>query len=138
MLVMDPMTPPMVRLSQSSHAPDGRYVLARLREPSILKALRLFLAYLHDQPSSVCFEGHTGTSIKLMLTSEGLPSDLDSLRKLYYRFHDAYGIGSTEVDADLSAFRSFFSSEKLLHLQRIRESHGKYYSSGSPSKSTNF
>ena len=102
------MTPPIVRLSRDSDAANGRYVLARLRDPSILKALRLFLAYLHDQPSSVCFEGHTNTSIKLTLASEGLPSDLDSLRKLYYRFHNAYGIGSDEVEADLSAFRSFF------------------------------
>lgn len=138
LVVMDPMTPPIVRLSQDSDAVNGRYVLARLRDPSILKSLRLFLAYLHDQPSSVCFEGHTSTSIKLMLASEGLPSDLDSLRKLYYRFHNAYGIGSTEVDADLSAFRSFFSAESLLRLQKIRESHGKYYSSGSPNKSKNF
>lgn len=135
---VDPMTPPIVRLSRDSDVANGRYLLARLRDPSILKALRLYLAYLHNQPSSVCFEGHTNTSIKLILASEGLPSDVDSLRELYYRFHNAYGIGSAEVEADLSAFRSFFSSERLQHLQRAREGHGRYFSAGSPIKNKNF
>lgn len=137
-LSLDPMTPPIVRLSRESDTANGRYLLARLRDPSILKAVRLFLAYLHDQPPSACFEGHTNTSIKLALASEGLPCDMDSLRKLFYRFHDAYGIGVAEVEADLSAFRTFFSSEKLFHLQKSRESHSKYFSSGSPSKNKNF
>lgn len=135
---IDPMTPPIVRMTRDSDAADGRYLLARLRDPSILKALRLYLAYLHDQPSNVCFEGYTTTSIKLALASEGLPSDVDSLRKLYYRFHNAYGIGLAEVEADLSAFRSFFSSEKIQQLQKTRESHSKYFSVGSPSKNKNF
>lgn len=137
-LHVDPLTPPVVRMTQNSDEASGRYLLARLRDPSILKPIRLFLAYLHDQPSSVCFEGYTNTSIKLYMASEGLPSDADSLRRIYYRFHNVYGIDSAEVDADLSAFRSFFSTEKLQQLQRIRESHTKYFSNGSPNKNRFF
>ena len=135
---LDPMNPSLVRLSRNSDAADNRCLLDRLKDPSILKPLRLFLSYLHDQPSSVCFEGHTNTSIRLALSSEGLPGDVNALRKLYYRYHDAYGIGPAEVEADLSAFRSFFSSEKLLRLQKVRESHSNYYSSGSLTKNKNF
>ncbi|XP_050303060.1 uncharacterized protein LOC126740914 [Anthonomus grandis grandis] len=127
----------MMRLSQNSDAESGRYLLSRLKDPSILRALRLYLSYLHDQPSNVCFEGHTTTSIKLMLASEGLPIDLGSLRNLMYiRFHDVYGIGAAEVEDDLSAFWSFFSSEKLVRLQKIRESQSNYFSSCSPSNVT--
>lgn len=83
MPVMDPLTPPILLMSRASDASDRRYLLTRLREPSILKSLILFLAYLHDQTSSVCFEGNTKT----------------------------YSIDSAEVGADFSAFRSFVPSE---------------------------
>lgn len=137
-LCLDPMSPPIVRLSRCSDLDNDRYLLARLRDPLILKPLRLFLAYLHDQPASTCMEGHTNTSIKLMLASEGLPSDVDSLRKLYYRFHNAYGIGPAEVEADLTSFGSYFRSENLLRLQKVRESHNNYFSGGSPTRNKNF
>uniref|UniRef100_A0A6P7F4W4 Uncharacterized protein LOC114326528 n=1 Tax=Diabrotica virgifera virgifera TaxID=50390 RepID=A0A6P7F4W4_DIAVI len=136
-LCMDPMTPPIVRLSRTADVENSRYLLARLRDPGILNPLRLFLAYLHDQPPSTCYDGHTNTTIKLMLASEGLPTDVDSLRKLYHRVHEAYGISTAEVEADLSDFGTFFSTETRLRLQKIRECQNKYFSSNSPS-SKNF
>ncbi|KAH1028481.1 hypothetical protein HUJ05_001836 [Dendroctonus ponderosae] len=63
---LDPLTPPIVKMTVASDRSKDlgrRYLIARLREPSILKAIRLYLAYLHDQPASVCYEGFTTTSI---------------------------------------------------------------------------
>lgn len=65
---------------------NGVYLLAGVREPTILKTLRLHLVYLHDQLSSVYFEAHTKTGIKLVASE--LASDVESLRKLYFSFHN--------------------------------------------------
>lgn len=126
---LDPLTPPRVRLTNNS---NSRYILARLREPDILKAIKLFLAFLHDQPASVFFDGFTNTSVKLFLASEGLPTKTEELRKILLDFNDAYGIGPDEVDADLAAFRSYLTSERINHLQLTRECYRNYYSAVSP------
>ncbi|XP_050305586.1 jerky protein homolog-like [Anthonomus grandis grandis] len=47
-LHLDPMIPPIVRLSRKSGMENDRYLLARLRDPLLLKSLRLYLAHLHD------------------------------------------------------------------------------------------
>uniref|UniRef100_A0A6P7FZ42 Uncharacterized protein LOC114335712 n=1 Tax=Diabrotica virgifera virgifera TaxID=50390 RepID=A0A6P7FZ42_DIAVI len=76
----------------------------RLREPDILKAIKLHLAFLHDQPASVFCDGYTNTSVKLFLASEGLPTKTEELRKTLLEFNDAYGIGPAEVEADIAAY----------------------------------
>lgn len=131
---LDPMTPPAVRLTKKSLVGNGRYLMARLREPAILASLKLFLAYLHDQPSSVCYEGYTCTSVKVFLASEGLPVDPSALRIIYYNFHESYGIGQAEVDNDLSTYGSYISSERRIHQQKSREYNNRYFSAVSPKK----
>lgn len=131
---LDPMTPPTVRLTQESSTGGNRYIMSRLREPAILSSLKLFLAYLHDQPSSVCFEGYTSTSVKVFLASEGLPVDPIALRAIYYKFHDFYGISSVEVDEDLSTYRTYITSERRIHLQKIRECNSRYFTADSSKK----
>lgn len=131
---MDPLTPPIVRLTSESHVGNGRYLLARLREPAILSSLKLFLAYLHDQPASVCHEGYTNTSVKVFLASEGLPTDPEALRTIYYNYHALYGISPVEVDNDLSTYGSFVSAERRIHLQRQRECNSRYFTAVSPKK----
>uniref|UniRef100_A0A6P7FU34 Uncharacterized protein LOC114332694 n=1 Tax=Diabrotica virgifera virgifera TaxID=50390 RepID=A0A6P7FU34_DIAVI len=49
---LDLLTPPRVRLTNNS---NSRYLLTRLRKPDILKAIKLHLAFLHDQPASVFY-----------------------------------------------------------------------------------
>lgn len=61
LLVMDLLTPPII-----GDAADEDYLLARLRETSILKSIMLFLAYLHVQPSIVWFKGNTNISIRVL------------------------------------------------------------------------
>lgn len=123
---IDPLTPPRVELTKKSEATDGRYLLSRLREPAIMESLRLYLAYLHDQESALCYEGSTCTSVRVFLASEGLPTDLKSLRNIYYNFHNTYGIDSTEVDNDLSSFRAYLTSKRLIHLQSAKQSQQNY------------
>lgn len=92
------MAPPIVFSSRTSFAGNGLYLLAGLSGPSILTSLRLFSAYLRYQ-SSKCL--HNKISIKL--DSKKLPSEVNSLRNPYYRLPKAYGIESTEVQADISS-----------------------------------
>ncbi|KAH1021747.1 hypothetical protein HUJ04_011231 [Dendroctonus ponderosae] len=130
---LDPLTPPIVKMTVASDRSKNsgrRYLIARLREPSILRAIRLYLAYLHDQPASVCYEGFTTTSIKVFLASEGLSIRKDALHGLYTDFHSAYGMGGAEVEADLSTYRSDVVSERTVQLQRYNESHHYFFSSG--------
>lgn len=65
---IEPITPLMVQLLRASDADGGHNLMARLREPFILKSLRLF----QHQPIGVFFEGYTKTSNKLALASEGI------------------------------------------------------------------
>jgi hypothetical protein len=123
---IDPLTPPRVRLTQEAQSTFGRTLLARLREPLIMNAIRLHLAYLSDQSNTVCYDGFTNTSIKLYLASEGLPVDLPSLKKLYNDFHAAYNIAQNEVTDDLLAYRSYITSERIAFLQKCRETQRSY------------
>lgn len=50
---MDPMIPPIVRLLRASYAINRRYLLARVQEPSLIKALRLPLACMTNPPVCV-------------------------------------------------------------------------------------
>lgn len=109
-----------------SLAGDGRSLLARLREPPIFNAIKLYLAYVYHQPQTVCYEGFTNISLKVFLASEGLPTDLEALRKLYSNYFEAYGTGPSLASADLATFRSYVTTERQLRLQKSRESFSRY------------
>ncbi|XP_058840737.1 homeobox protein Wariai-like [Topomyia yanbarensis] len=80
---LDPMRPPIVRLTPQSTNGDGRFLKARLREPKIMNIVRLYLTYMKDQQPSICVEGMTPTSIKMTLASEGLPTAPDYLLRIF-------------------------------------------------------
>lgn len=53
----------IVRLTEQSAEGDTRFLKARLRDPKIMRVVQLFLAYMKDQPDTVCVDGITPTSI---------------------------------------------------------------------------
>ena len=128
---IDPMRPPIVRLTEQSTQGDGRFLKARLRDPKIMHVVRMFLAYMHDQSPSTCVEGLTPTSIKMMLSSEGLPTSTDHLRRIFIEVHGEYGIKEADALADLASYRTFMASERVARLQRLRESSAKFHSAPS-------
>lgn len=123
---LDPMRPPLVRLTQQSSNGDGRFLKARLRDPKIMKIVRLFLAYMKDQQPSVCVEGLTPTSIRMLLASEGLPTSPEHLKRIFSEVYHEYGISQADADADLQSYRSFLVSERTHRLQQLRESTNKF------------
>lgn len=124
----DPMRPPIVRLTQQSVQGDGRFLKARLRDPKIMKIVRLYLAYMKDQPTTVCVEGMTSTSIRMLLASEGLPTVPEHLNRIFVEVHQEYGVDATEAAADLLSYGRFLTSERTNRLQHLRESANKFYS----------
>ncbi|XP_055584976.1 putative uncharacterized protein DDB_G0282499 [Uranotaenia lowii] len=124
---LDPLRPPIVRLTEQSVEGDGRFLKARLRDPKIMKVVRMYLAFLKDQPATVCIEGMTSTSIKMMLASEGLPTAPDHLQRIFTEVHQEFGVGATDAVADLQSYQRFLTSERTHRLQQLRESTNKFH-----------
>lgn len=125
---IDPLTPPVVKLTiQSAAEEEGRYLLSRLRDYRISENIRLYLAYLHDQPDSVCINGKTKTSVKISIQQEGFPTEYKALRDIFDRYHASYGESSTQVSKDLAAYSSYLRSQRRSHLQKTREDHNKFF-----------
>ncbi|CAH2018937.1 unnamed protein product [Acanthoscelides obtectus] len=98
-------------------APGSRYQLGRLREPSLLESIRLYLAYLHDKSADVCIAGKTSASIRLRLATEGLPARREELLNLYKQFYLSTAFGGRR-DSDLYALRLQTQTERLLLTER--------------------
>jgi hypothetical protein len=126
--LLDPMRPPVVRLTEQSTTGDRRYLKARLRDQKIRDTARTFLSYLHDQPPNVCIRGITRTSASVRLAAEGLPTDTNLLREIFLDVHEELGISRCDALADLEANRAFISSERTQRLQQAREASQKFYS----------
>ena len=124
---IDPLRPPIVRLTEQSAEGDGRFLKARLRDPKIMKIVRLYLAYMKDQNSTVCVEGMTPTSIKMLLASEGLPTAPEHLQRIFVEVHKEFGLSPADALADISAYRTHMASERTRHLQQLRESTNKFF-----------
>lgn len=135
MFCLDPMKPPIVRLTEQSASGDGTYLLGRLRDPHLYQNLRLYLAFLKDQPLTFCLDGHTSSSMQAYLYSEGLPKSDEHLLRTLLEFNSAIGISQTKTFADLEALKKHMSSKKIQHLQQTRESANKFFR---PMSSTNF
>lgn len=128
MFCLDPLKPPIVRLTEQSACGDGKFLLARLREPHVYQNIRLYLAFLKDQPLDYCTpDGMTLTSMKAYLHSQGLPKSDDQLLSILKEFHSAIGLPETHTLADLEAFRKHMSSRKIQQLQKLREDHNKFF-----------
>ncbi|XP_055523016.1 uncharacterized protein LOC129717191 [Wyeomyia smithii] len=107
--LLGPMRPPIVRLTEQSAAGDKRYLNARLRDHKIMDTVRTFLAFLHDQPITVCIRGITKISASVMLAAEGLPTDLNLLREIFLDVHEELGISRDDALADLQSQRTSLS-----------------------------
>lgn len=125
--LLDPMRPPIVRLTEQSASGDQRFLKARLRDPKIMDLVRTYLSFLHDQPPSVCIRGITKISATLILAAEGLPTDIKFLREIFLDVHAELGIPRNDALADLQSHRAFLSSERTERLQRSREAALKFY-----------
>lgn len=133
--LLDPMRPPIVRLTEQSAAGDQRFLKARLRDPKIMDTVRTYLSFLHDQPATVCIRGATKTSATLSLAAEGLPTSIQALSEIFLDVHEELGIPRKDALADLHSYRQFLSSERTHRLQQLRDSTNKFFS---PSPGRNF
>lgn len=127
---LDPLLPPNVKLTmQSAESIDGRYILSRLRDHRIYENVRMYLAYLHDKPDSVCIDGKTRTNIMILIQQEGFPTDPIALRQILDRFHENYHISSVQTTNDLSSYGSHLNSKRISYLQRSRNDHKNFFRS---------
>lgn len=126
---LNPLTPPKVKLTKQlvDNNIESRYVMSRLRDHKIYNNVRLYLAYLHNKPDSICFEGKTNTNLKVLISQEGLPIEHKELMQIFVQFHEGLAINSTQVAKDLSSFASFISSKRISHLHKSRNDVKNYY-----------
>lgn len=125
---IDPIKPPVVKLTEQLGGTDSRYVLARFRDRTIYERTRQFLAYFHDQPADRCLRNMTKTNLIMFLKSEGLPTDYNELRNLYFKYNIEYGnLTANDVIIDLNALRKHMSTERTNFLQMSKENYKRFY-----------
>lgn len=135
MFCLDPMKPPIVRLTEQSAVGDGRFLLARLREIKVYDNLRLYLAYLKDQKPDVCIDGLTLTSMHVFFASNGLPTEPEHLMNIFMEYNSTIGISPKQTLTDLETYRKYVTTRRLQYLQHSRETANKFYL---PTTSSNF
>ncbi|CAH2021837.1 unnamed protein product [Acanthoscelides obtectus] len=84
-------------------APGSRYQLGRLREPSLLESIRLYLAYLHDKSADVALRAKPAPALGCDSQPKA-PARREELLNLYKQFYLSYGL--SEADADLRPIRT--------------------------------
>lgn len=99
----------------------------KLRDPAVVDYARLYLAFLKDQPSYVCFEGNTVASIKLRLALAGLPTSPELLLRIFIALHLSVGNSTFEAQNDLIAYKRHVTNQHMLRMQKVRECHQKFY-----------
>ena len=119
---LDPVMPPIAKLTHISAEDERRYAVSRLNDLSIFKMVRTYLSFLHDQPSHVCHEGQTKMSLELMIHSTGLPVDHEKLKLIYVEYVKRLGKDEKDVEKDLKSLHNFLASERTHRLQRNRAS----------------
>lgn len=131
-----PHQPPIVTNPPQSTSDDKlAYLKTRLKDPKIMNMVRVYIAFLHNQPSAVCFDGMTSVSAKMMLGLEGFPVEVNDLKELYIKLYEESEISKESVLADLETYRSYVATERIQRLQRARESTDKFYGRNNSSKS---
>jgi len=129
---MDPLKSSQVNSSLISQVDpsSNRYILARFKYHKIYDTARIYLSYLHDKDAGVCVESLTSTRCKVMLSSEGLPTDYHQLKKLYVEFHEQLAQNSwtvDEIENDLRSYGNHLRQLRISHLQNYNESSKKFY-----------
>jgi hypothetical protein len=122
---MDPLIPAVVKNTIMSAPQNGRYVLARLRDKQLLKTVRLYLSYFHDNPNA-CFDGLTGPHCKILIGTSGLPTEFASLKAIYTEFNTTFGLTEKQINGDLKTLRNHISSNRINHIQRSKENYNKF------------
>lgn len=128
---------PKISITDRPHQPptdSTAHLQARLKDPKIMNLVRAYLAFLHNQPTTVLHDGMTSVSAKMLLGLEGFPVDVAELKALYIKIHEDCGISKESVLADLETYRSFMATERIQRLQRARESTDKFYGRNGGSK----
>jgi hypothetical protein len=126
---IDPLMPPAVKNTLISAQENGRYALSRLHDSHLLKTVRYFLAYLHDN-QDVCYEGFTAAHCKTLIGSKGLPTDFAALKSMYVDYNVLFGhINQNEVNNELLTLINFLTTNRINYLQRNRENSNKFYNS---------
>lgn len=116
-----------VNSSHSTSDDKLAYLRTRLKDPKIMNLVRAYITFLHNQPTAVLFDGMTSVSAKMLLSLEGLPVEMNDLKDLYIKLHEASGISKESVLADLETYRSYIATERIQRLQRARETTDKFY-----------
>lgn len=128
---IDPLAPPRVKVTQNlsnNFSADNRYLLSRFRDQRIYDKARYFLAYFFDKTGDVCYKGMTKLNITMALKSEGLPTDVNELKHLYFNYHmQSDGLNVVDVQTDLEALRKHISKERTNFLQVSSENYKKFY-----------
>lgn len=126
-VIIDPLISPAAKCTQISTEGDGRYMLSRFNNERIYSTVRFYLAYLHNQPASVLHEGHSSVTSKIRIAAEGLPTDLDKLRNVYFNYNSNFNLNKDEIQADLDALRDHCSSFRISTIQKNKEVHDRFY-----------
>lgn len=99
----------------------------KLRDPTVMENVRLYLAYLKDAPPAVSFKGKTNTSVQLFLAGEGIPTYPGTLLRIFVAYHMSLGSTRTCALADLETLSRYVAAKRTKELQEARESHQKFY-----------
>lgn len=128
---IDPLAPPRVKVTQNlsnNFSADNRYLLSRFRDQRIYDKARYFLAYFFDKTGDVCYKGMTKLNIIMALKSEGLPTDVNELKHLYFNYHmQSDALNVVDVQTDLDTLRKHISKERTNFLQVSSENYKKFY-----------
>ncbi|KAL1375103.1 hypothetical protein pipiens_004741 [Culex pipiens pipiens] len=93
----------------------------KLRDPTVMENIRLYLAYLKDAPPAVSFKGKTNTSVRLFLAGEGIPTYPGTLLRIFVAYHVSLGSTSTSALADLETLSRYVAAKRTKELQEARE-----------------
>lgn len=117
---IDPILPPLVKLTKqfSESCEDSRFVMSRLRDPRTYANVRLYLAFLHDKPHHTCIDGKTRVNLELLISKEGLPIVLLTLKKIFIQYHECFNISPLQVANDLSAYAAYLNSKFRPHVSQ--------------------
>lgn len=125
---INPLKPPIVNITEKFKEDESRYLLARFRDGKIYDKTRYLLSYFYDKDNSICYKGLTKLNILMSLKSEGLPSNLDRLRDLYFKYHAlSEDISIDDVKNDLITLRNHINKERTNFMQVSNENYKKFY-----------
>lgn len=120
---LNPLKLPLFKLAEMSLNSTSAYTLAKLRDRKIFDAVRVYLAFLNDNPLAITPDGMSKSHCQTIIAIEGLPTQPTKLRAIYNDFKKQFGATEDEIEKDLLALRSFLNSQHISHLQKDKDTH---------------